>query len=269
LRGSKELLATQMERTAAWEDNHHQIQFQEQGATDTWDRVSANYDWQSYWGNDNQANLAVLASEIEGPFAGKRIIEVGCGSGFMSARLSILGANVAILDKSEAAIDVACGAFVRLGLKAPEVFVEDALDNSVPSDLYDVVWNGGVIEHFFDDGKRLLIQEMLRMAKPGGKVVIMVPNAWCIPFRIGQFWQRLKGTWKYGYEDDMSPMRIKAMCHQLGLQSVQTYSFNKVVGVAWLPRYGYRIANALGWDTLETHTKKSCLGFVTIAIIQK
>jgi ubiquinone/menaquinone biosynthesis C-methylase UbiE len=126
-----------------------------------------------------------------------------------------------------------------------------------------------VIEHFFDNGKRRLIKEMLRMVKPGGKVIIMVPNAWCVPFRIGQAWQRLKGTWKFGYEDDMSPRRIKLMCRKLGLQSVQVYSFNKAVGVAWLPRYGCRVANALGYNTLEKHAEKSCIGFVTIAIIQK
>ena len=129
--------------------------------------------------------------------------------------------------------------------------------------------NGGVIEHFFDDGKRRLIKEMFRMAKPGGKVIIMVPNAWCVPFRIGQAWQRLKGTWKFGYEDDMSPWRIKRMCQKLGLQLVKTYSFNKAVGVAWLPRYGCRIANFLGVNTIEMHAEKSCLGLVTVAIIQK
>ena len=115
-----------------------QVQFQEERTEESWDRVAAQYNWESYWSHDNQANLIVLLSEI-GEHFGKRIIEVGCGSGFMSAKLASLGTNVTILDISEAAINFARGAFGALGLKAPETFTEDALSNFVPSDSYDVV----------------------------------------------------------------------------------------------------------------------------------
>jgi ubiquinone/menaquinone biosynthesis C-methylase UbiE len=243
--------------------------YQDKTTRSTWDKISQRYDWDNYWlGYDNQANFKVLLSYIGNP-KGKAIIEVGCGSGFTSIALAQQGARVTILDMSSESLKIATDGFKRFGLEQPEAYNEDALSSSVPSESFDIVWNGGVIEHFYDDGKEMLLREMYRMAKIGGKVIVTVPNAWCWPFQVAQYVKKLRKTWSYGYEDDMSPMRLRKLCQRLGFSNIETYAYNTVVGWAWLPKIGWPIVYNLGWNTLDRHCQRSWMGFVSILIIDK
>jgi len=135
-----------------------------------------------------------------------------------------------LLDLSPASLRVAVESFAAAGVPAPECFQMNVLKSDLPPGQFDIIWNGGVIEHFSDEGKALLIREMLRLAKPGGKVIIMVPNAWRWPFHLTQAWKKWRGTWSYGFEDDMSPRRLNRMARSLGLERTETYAFNPVVG---------------------------------------
>lgn len=233
-----------------------------------WDKVSRKYTYDAYVrGPENQANLRALLEHIGDP-AGKRIIEVGCGSGFTSVALAQRGARCALLDLSPEALAGAKAGFAQHGLPEPEAYLGDALRSAVPSDSFDFVWNGGVIEHFYDSGKALLIQEMLRMAKPSGVVVILVPNRWCWQFQIVQAWQKLRGTWKYGFEDDMSPRRLRRMAEGLGIGSVTAYAFNPVLGWRWVPKVR-GVIRKLGLEKADWHSRPSSTGFVSVLVIRK
>jgi SAM-dependent methyltransferase len=149
--------------------------------------------------------------------------------------LAKYGAECVLLDISNEALKVARSVLVSAGLVEPFCYNEDALNNSVPSDAFDVAWNGGVIEHFDDTGKVMLIKEMLRQTRPGGKVIVLVPNAWYWQFQLIQAWQKWRGTWAYGFEDDMSPRRLEKMCEHIGLANIMTYAFNPILGWRWVP----------------------------------
>lgn len=240
------------------------------GATiSTWDKVSDNYEWDNYWkGYENKAHLHILLSYIGDPRE-KTIIEVGCGSGFLSIALALKGAQCSLLDISSKSLRIAIDGFTRFGLEEPDSYNEDALASTVSSNKFDIVYNIGVIEHFFDEGKELLLKEMYRMAKPGGKIIITAPNAWCLPFQFAQILKKWRGTWTYGYEDDMSPGRLYKLAKRCGYNNSQSYAYNKVVGLAWVPRIGYPIVQKLGWNTFERHCQRSCMGYVSILIINK
>jgi ubiquinone/menaquinone biosynthesis C-methylase UbiE len=245
------------------------MKYQKDEIASLWDKVSLNYDARQYWnGLENRANYEELLLHIGDP-AGKRIIEVGSGSGFTSLALAQQGAHIALLDLSSEALKVAEAAFVQAGLPPPELFNQDALKSAVPSDSFDVVWNGGVIEHFFDPGKEILIKEMLRMAKPGGKVIIIVPSGACWEFQLVQAWLKLRKTWIYGFEDDMSPRRLRRMCERLGIANSTVYAFNTVLGWRWLPKIGRHLTRWLGMETMEHHRRRSWMGFITILVIEK
>jgi ubiquinone/menaquinone biosynthesis C-methylase UbiE len=245
-----------------------QPQYQMKNTVETWDSLGPRYDREVYWrGMENHANLKELLNQIGDP-RGKRIIEVGAGSGFTSMALAEQGASVAILDISEVSLQQALLQFAASGIPVPEHYVADALDSGLPDDTYDCVWNGGVIEHFFDDGKKRLISEMFRITKPGGKVVIMVPNAWCWQFQIMQAWQKLRGTWAFGMEDDMSPRRLANMCKEIGITHSEAYAFNSVVGWRWVPIIK-KIIKYGGFETPAWHSRRSWMGFVSVLIISK
>lgn len=234
-----------------------------------WDKVSLNYNIGDYWKSpENRANLEVLLLHIGNPES-KRIIEVGCGSGLTSLALAQQGAKCALLDLSPEALRIAAAEFTKVGLPVPELFNQDALKNTLPSDAFDVSWNGGVIEHFYDSGKELLVQEMLRITKPGGSVIVLVPNAACWHFQIVQAWMKLRGTWVYGFEDDMSPWRLRRMCRRLGIANFTTYAYNTALAWRWIPRVGCRMARLMGWEDLKYHRRRSWMGFVSVLVIVK
>lgn len=235
-----------------------------------WDNVAEiNYDMESYWKSpENRAILYELLSYIENP-KNKKIIEVGCGSGYVSLELAKKGSDVSLLDISSISLKKAVQSFLDQGLPEPTHYNEDALNSNVPSDYFDIVWNGGVIEHFSDEGKEILIKEMLRMTKPGGKVIILVPNRWCIQFQIMQAWMKLRKTWIYGKEDDMSPRRLKKMCERMGITNFNTYAFNPMQGWIWVPIIGQRVIQLLGGNTLENHQKRTMTGFNSVLVITK
>ena len=233
-----------------------------------WDRVAGGYEAEQYRrAPENEANLYWLLRQLGDP-RGQSVIEVGCGSGLTSLELARRGARCALLDISPASLERARAAFAAAGMPAPACYLEDALGSRVPSDAFDLVWNGGVIEHFADAEKARLLREMLRMARPGGLVVVLVPNAWCWPFQLKQALLKRQGRWAYGFEDDMSPRRLRRLCAEVGVGRAEVFAFNPILGWSWYSklRAGIRL---LGLDTPAQHRRRSRTGFVTLAAIRK
>jgi ubiquinone/menaquinone biosynthesis C-methylase UbiE len=243
--------------------------YQNDDVKDTWDKVAENYEKEDYWRlPENHAVILKLLQYVGNP-KNKSIIEVGCGSGFVSLALAERGAEISLLDISQVALDKAIGNFVECKLKKPKSYHEDALKSSVPSNSFDLVWNGGVIEHFSDQGKMKLIQEMMRMAKPGGFIVIMVPNRWCVQFQLMQKWMKLRKKWIFGFEDDMSPNKLKKMCKKMDIKKYDSYAFNPIQGWYWVPLIGIIFFKLLGGNNIKNHCKESRVGFVSVLVIKK
>ena len=178
---------------------------------------------------------------------GKKIIEVGSGSGLLSVALAKLGATCTLLDISALSLKNAVANFVDAGLLQPTYYNEDALSSSVPSEMFDVVWNAGVLEHFFDDGKERMILEMLRIAKPGGMVIIRVPNAWCWQLQISKTLMKVLKKWKVGFQDEHES--------QAAQTRVCAHAGDKHDGLC------FRRSSRLALDSLrETHYKADTFG---------
>jgi ubiquinone/menaquinone biosynthesis C-methylase UbiE len=235
---------------------------------DIWDKVSTGYDEKTYWKlPENKSNFEELLLHIGNP-EGKRIIEIGCGSGFTSLALAKLGTHTALLDISQKSLDLALEAFAKQNLALPEAYLRDALNNQLPDNSFDFAWNGGVIEHFFDDGKKQLIQEMLRIVKPGGKVIILVPNSDCRTFRYSQQWLKFRKRWPYGFEDDMNPLRLTNLCKSIGITQTEVYAFNTILGWRWVP-IAKKLVRLFKLETMEKHRRRSPRGFVSVLVITK
>lgn len=243
--------------------------YQEKSLISNWDKVAEGYNQPDYWSRpETHAWLEVLIRHIGEP-SGKRIIEVGCGSGFMSIALAKRGAICGLLDISPVAMKRALAIFRQSGLAEPEYYIQDALNSKVPSESYDIVWNAGVIEHFYDQGKTQLIKEMWRMAKAGGKVIIMVPNSLCWQARLGQIWQQWRKTWQYGFQDNMSPRRLSYTCKKIGLKVNNVYAFDPVIGWRWIPIIGAQINKWMGPKSRRNHLKHSWRGYMSVLVVHK
>jgi ubiquinone/menaquinone biosynthesis C-methylase UbiE len=113
---------------------------------------------------------------------GKRILDIGGGTGRTGNALIQSGYEVTVLDKNE---DI-----MRFGqeIHSPLVFVKgDAYRLPFKTEIFDEVILEEIIEHFEGQGKA--IEEIHRVLRPGGRVILSTPNKY--PFRIYIFILRL------------------------------------------------------------------------------
>jgi SAM-dependent methyltransferase len=106
-------------------------------------------------------------------YAGKMILEIGCGVGLDLARFAKGGAKVTGVDLSTTAINLAKQNFSQRNLPGEfKVMNGEALE--FPDNSFDVVYVHGVLQ-YTDDANRMAA-EALRVLKPGGEFIGMVYN---------------------------------------------------------------------------------------------
>jgi ubiquinone/menaquinone biosynthesis C-methylase UbiE len=128
----------------------------------------------------NQIQLAfyqhwLTFKEIMGDdFKGRKVLEVGCGRGSLSAYFSDSGWDCTLLDISPTAIELARKAFLEHGLKA-KFDVGDCLSLPYENESFDVTFSIGLLEHFEQIDN--VIREQIRVLAPGGLFIgYVVPH---------------------------------------------------------------------------------------------
>jgi len=117
-------------------------------------------------GISNNAIYAMVAQALSARRANGVIVDVGCGNGRLQASLGesftrYLGVDAVRYDDFPAAAE-----FCRADL--------DALPTPLPDGCADVIVAVETIEHL--ENPRALMRELVRLAKPGGWVVVTTPN---------------------------------------------------------------------------------------------
>jgi ubiquinone/menaquinone biosynthesis C-methylase UbiE len=120
---------------------------------------------------DLQQRLQVVCHELldADECRGRRVLDVGCGTGWFSRELERGGGRVVALDigvKLLEKVAQKCGAARVAGDACLLAFA----DNS-----FDIVVSSECIEHTLDP--RQALAEMSRVLKPGGLLVVTVPNS--------------------------------------------------------------------------------------------
>jgi SAM-dependent methyltransferase len=144
-------------------------------------RGEPSYVWR--FGQSRRLDLILKAL----PLDARRILVDGCGIGLYVKHLDELGYNTFGLD-----IDfgrVRQGA--RSGVEQLHVAAGEHLP--YPGAAFDAVLSHEVIEHVADD--RLAAREMIRVLRPGGRVILFCPNR-LYPFEThGHYW---RGAYRFG-----------------------------------------------------------------------
>jgi len=140
----------------------------------------------SYVWREGQQRRLDMISQAAGPRLAGRVLENGCGVGLYAERLAAFGGRVAGLEFDFERAAEAAGRGVR---------VLNAAGESLPfaSSTFDLILSHEVLEHVRDD--RLAMQEMIRILKAGGRVVVFCPNRG-YPFEThGVYW---RGRYHFG-----------------------------------------------------------------------
>ena len=106
-------------------------------------------------------------------YKGKRLLEVGCGVGLDLVRFAQHGAIVTGVDLAEASIKLAKKNFAFHGVTG-DLQIMDGEHLDFNDESFDVAYAHGVLQ-YTADAKRM-IQEIIRILKPGGEAILMVYN---------------------------------------------------------------------------------------------
>jgi 2-polyprenyl-3-methyl-5-hydroxy-6-metoxy-1,4-benzoquinol methylase len=153
-----------------------------------------------------------------------RLLDLGCGSGRISAKVKDLGYDVTGLDFSEEAVKKT----IARGISAKQA----NLDEGIPEDAnqFDVVWAGDIVEHVFDPIG--LLTEAYRVLKPNGIMLITIPSDVGLVSRIKMLFgishqeQMYYSSGFYKHHTFFTPKLIRFMLKKANLDIV---AFHKIL----------------------------------------
>jgi ubiquinone/menaquinone biosynthesis C-methylase UbiE len=118
---------------------------------------------------------------------GKDVLEVGCGSGIAVQLFAEAGAAVTAVDLTPWAVGTTRARLEAFELEG-EVLEADGERLPFADSSFDLVFSWGVIHHSTDMDRALA--ELVRVCKPGGRVVIMVYHRRSLFFLVYRGFQR-------------------------------------------------------------------------------
>jgi ubiquinone/menaquinone biosynthesis C-methylase UbiE len=195
--------------------------------------------WDSFWrrprpveevyGNDGR--VARNLSDVLDP-KGKRVLEVGAGTGRDSLSLASSGAEVYQLDYSMEALRLAREVASRAGAPV-RLLGGNALALPFRKGSFDVVVHQGLLEHFHAPEAARLLAENVRVLKPGGYLLVDVPQRYH-PYSALKHVLIAMNAWFAGWEREFSVRELERDLRDVSLVPVRAY------GVWMYPSLGYR-----------------------------
>ena len=122
------------------------------------------------WFN-NPALLPTLSAFVGHLPKKPAVLDLGCGTGGESMRLSSLGAKVTGVDFSDESIR-----YARANAPRVDFRVMDILELDLPSGSFDGIVEAGVLFHFTGDEQDGILRALLTCLKPGGRFLSYYPQ---------------------------------------------------------------------------------------------
>jgi SAM-dependent methyltransferase len=196
--------------------------------------------------------------------------DLGCGRGEHSAVLARAGRATTLVDWSEDNVSFAQRMFDALGLQGRFVQADVTRPLPLESNSIDMVFSCGVFEYFNAAQIDAIMKEAFRVARK--RVIIMVPNAWSIPYRLGKWYLERRGRWEWGGE--VPSYTLKDHFHKAGLVRVREFSVGGQHAVDFLEPLpgGLRVAHRLSRGLkLTRHARPSRWkqGYLLVTIGEK
>ena len=159
-----------------------------------------------------------LAIEQLPRLEGLRVLEIGCGRGGFARYLAERGANVVAADFSPAAVEITNR--LLSDQENADAVVADIEALEFASDTFDLVISLDTIEHV--PSPKTAVSELVRVAKPGGKVIITTNN-----------YLGLIGLWRLAMK--VTGFRFTEMGQPIN-QPLMLFPRAKLMRRAWMPR---------------------------------
>ncbi|MCL2366518.1 MAG: glycosyltransferase [Oscillospiraceae bacterium] len=189
---------------------------------DIWDEVAKGYTTSIDGAERDLADSIVDVLKKYGIEPGSKLLELGCGSGHLSACLNMAGYQTDMLDISPESLKVARRTFDEHGLSGRTILGDMMALGALDLSGYDLAWNSGVMEHFGDD---LLIEVLRNIKKIARHTLVLVPNPHSVSYLLMRYVRQSEGDWPYGKEY-LRTDYVEAM-ESAGFADVSAHYFGK------------------------------------------
>ncbi|MCL2391240.1 MAG: glycosyltransferase [Oscillospiraceae bacterium] len=166
-------------------------------STSTWDEVAKGYTTTIDGSERELADSILAVLKKNGIRPNSKLLELGCGSGHLSACLNMAGYSTHMLDFSHEALSKARQTFETLGLCGEFIHGDILNMEALQDNDYDLVWNSGVMEHFADD---TILEAFDNLKKVSKRMFVLVPNPDSVSYLLMRYVRQAQKNWPYGKE---------------------------------------------------------------------
>ena len=189
-------------------------------------RTSEKRHWDEFWASspgmeDVYANddrlVQFLLSHLD--VKGKRVLEVGAGTGRDSLALARAGARVTTFDYSDESLRL----LASIARGEMDIVCGDALSLPFADASFDIVFHQGLLEHFRRPGE--LLVENHRVLRPGGYLLVDVPQRWHY-YTLMKHALMAANRWFAGWETEFSTGELSRLMRASGFEITGAYGSN-------------------------------------------
>jgi 2-polyprenyl-3-methyl-5-hydroxy-6-metoxy-1,4-benzoquinol methylase len=215
---------------------------------------------QRFWHVNKQTCINLLLP----PHSTDNILDVGCGSGVISAFLANSGATVLGIDGNKKAVDFAYKQFQAPNLKFQNRLVDENFEINKP---IDKIYCLELIEHIYLHQAKKMLQQFYNLLAKDGCVFISTPNYRSPWPAIEWLMDTLKVAPQLENEQHVefyNQRKLRRLCEDVGftVNSLATTCFS----APWLAPLNWKLAQKI--NVLETKCR-FIPGCIIICILQK
>ncbi len=191
-------------------------------------RESTKSHWEDFWANKREVHEVysndnrVLRNLVKlTDLKGKRVLEVGAGTGRDSFGLVERGATVFMLDYAASSLKIIKDISTEEKIEVSPVG-GNAFSLPFPDGAFDIVFHQGLLEHFREKEALNLLKENVRVLKKGGILLVDVPQRYHIYTLMKHILIGLD-KWFAGWEREFSIPELDKLLRSLGVEPFYRY----------------------------------------------
>ena len=157
-----------------------------------------------------------------------RILDLGCGNGYITARLAELGHQVTGLDAAPDGISIAQAKYPGLNFRQCSIYADEWPD--VDDESFDCVVSLEVVEHLIYPKK--LFEKSYRLIRKGGHLIVSTPYhgyAKNLALSLVNGWDRHFGVdWDGGHVKFFSRKTLGKMATDVGFKNIHLFGVGRL-----------------------------------------